>query len=405
MQIFPKFFNMEQTGGMASLAKKYLVGGTVLSGRGGRVENATVVFDGDRVAQVGTDIPIPQNAEIVDCRGRTVTPGLIDAHVHMGAYSEGFPEDMQDANDMVEPVLPQLRILDALYPGDVAFSDALAGGVTCVQTLPGSGNVIGGQGIIVKTKADIVERMVVREPSAMKAALGENPTRVYNAKGKLPNTRMGTAFLMRDAFVRARNYREKMESSKKKDEPFERSLAMESLLPVLDGELTFRVHCHRMDDIQTAVRVAEEFGLRYTIEHCTEGHLIAPWLAEKKVFAAVGPTLSSRTKIELRNKTWDTPHALWKAGVHFCIITDHPVVPIEHLSVCAGLAARAGLPSEEALKAVTIYAAEHLGIDDRVGSLEEGKDADAAVWDGDPLDSRSRVVKTFIGGELAYSRE
>jgi imidazolonepropionase-like amidohydrolase len=322
----------------------------------------------------------------------------------MGAYSEGFPENMQDANDMVEPVVPQLRILDALYPGDVAFSDALAGGVTCVQTLPGSGNVIGGQGIIVKTKPDIVERMTVREPSAMKAALGENPVRVYNAKGKLPNTRMGTAFLMRDAFVRARNYREKMESSKKKDEPFERSLAMESLLPVLDGKLTFRVHCHRMDDIQTAVRIAEEFGLRFTIEHCTEGHLIAPWLAEKKVFAAVGTTLSSRVKIELRNKTWDTPLALWKAGVHFCIITDHPVVPVEHLNVCAGLAARAGLPPEEALKAVTIYAAEHLGIADRAGSLEEGKDADAAVWDGDPLDTRSRVLKTFIGGELVYSR-
>jgi imidazolonepropionase-like amidohydrolase len=209
---------------------------------------------------------------------------------------------------------------------------------------------------------------------------------------------------MRDAFVHARNYREKMESSKKKGEPFERSLAMEALLPVLDGELTCRVHCHRMDDIQTAVRVAEEFGLRCTIEHCTEGHLIAPWLAEKKVFAAVGPTLSSRVKIELRNKTWDTPLALWKAGVHFCIITDHPVVPIEHLSVCAGLAVRAGLPAEEALKAVTIYAAEHLGIADRAGSLEEGKDADAAVWDGDPLDSRSRVVKTFVGGELVYSR-
>jgi imidazolonepropionase-like amidohydrolase len=389
---------------MALLVKKYLAGGTVLSGRGERIENATVVFNGGKVARVGTDISIPKDAEVYDCRGKVVTPGLIDAHVHMGAYNEGYPENMQDANDMVEPVVPQLRILDALYPDDTAFSDALAGGVTCVQTLPGSGNVIGGQGVIVKTKSDIVERMVVRAPSAMKAALGENPVRVYNAKGKLPNTRMGTAYLMRDAFVRAQNYREKMKSSKKKGEPFERSLAMESLLPVLDGKLTYRVHCHRMDDIQTAIRIAEEFGLRYTIEHCTEGHLISPWLAEKKVFAAVGPTLSARVKIELRNKTWDTPLALWKAGVHFCIITDHPVVPVEHLSVCAGLAVRAGLPAEEALKAVTLYAAEHLDIADRVGSLEKGKDADAAVWDGEPLDSRSRVVKTFIGGELVYSR-
>ncbi|MDR2176217.1 MAG: amidohydrolase, partial [Synergistaceae bacterium] len=217
---------------MAPLAEKYLVGGTVLTGRGERIENGAVVFGGGKVARVGTGIPIPGDAEVYDCAGKVVTPGLIDAHVHMGAYNEGFPENMQDANDMVEPVVPQLRILDALYPGDTAFSDALAGGVTCVQTLPGSGNVIGGQGAIVKTKAGLVEDMVVRAPSAMKAALGENPARVYSAKGKLPNTRMGTAFLMRDAFVHARNYREKMESSKKKGEPFERSLAMEALLPV-----------------------------------------------------------------------------------------------------------------------------------------------------------------------------
>ncbi len=388
------------------MSKKYLLGGTVLTGTGERIGKGTVVLDGRRIAEVGaaSKISVPKGAETFDLQGCFVTPGLIDAHVHMGTYNEGFPEDMQDANDMVDPVTPQLRILDALYPGDMSFSDALAGGVTCVQTLPGSGNVIGGQGLIVKTKADIVERMVVREPSAMKAALGENPVRVYSAKNKLPNTRMGSAYLMRDAFVRALNYRDKMKAAKAKKEPFARDLIMESLLPVLDGKLTWRVHCHRMDDIQTAVRVAEEFGLHYTLEHCTEGHLIAPWLAEKKAFAAVGPTLSARVKVELRNKTWDTPLILWKAGVHFCIITDHPVVPIEHLSVCASLAVRAGLPAEEALKAVTLYAAEHLGIQDRVGSLAKGKDADIAVWDGEPLDARSKVVTTFVDGEAVYGK-
>lgn len=388
------------------MSKRVLMGADILTGTGRRIENGTIVLDGRKIAEVGaaSEVAVPKGAEVLDLKGKTVTPGLIDAHVHMGTYNEGFPEDMQDANDMVDPVLPQLRVLDALYPDDTSFSDALAGGVTCVQTLPGSGNVIGGQGLIVKTKTDIVERMVIREPSAMKAALGENPVRVYGAKGKLPNTRMGTAYLMRDAFVRAQNYRDKMEAAKEKKEPFERNLSLEALLPVLDGKLTYRVHCHRLDDIQTAVRVAEEFGLRYTLEHCTEGHRIASWLADKKAFAAVGPTLSSRVKIELRNKTWDTPLILWKAGVHFCIITDHPVVPVEHLSVCASLAVRAGLPAEEALKAVTIYAAEHLGIQDRVGSLEKGKDADIAVWDGEPLDARSKVVRTFVDGETVFEK-
>jgi len=173
---------------------------------------------------------------------------------------------------------------------------------------------------------------------------------------------------------------------------------------VLDRELSLCVHAHRCDDIATAVRIAKEFSIRYTVEHCTEGHLIAPFLAENKVMAAVGPTLTGKPKMELRNKTWDTPAALWKAGVHFCIITDHPVIPIEHLSVCLSLAVRAGLPREEALRAVTLSAAEHLGIADRVGSVEKGKDADIVVWDGDPLDARSRAVATIIDGETAYSR-
>ena len=384
------------------MSKTYFTGATVLTGTGERLKKATIVIEEGKITQIGTDIKIPKKAEVIDLTGKIVTPGLIDAHVHMGTYNEGFPESMQDANDMVEPILPQLRILDALYPGDTSFDDALAGGVTCVPTLPGSGNVIGGQGAILKTKRDIVESMVIQAPSGMKAALGENPVRVYSSKGKLPNTRMGSAWLMRDAFVRAQNYRDKAKAAHAKNEPFERNLGMEALGDVLDGKVTYRVHCHRMDDIQTAVRVAEEFHLKLTIEHCTEGHLIASWLGAKKAYAAVGPTLSAKVKIELRNKSWDTPLVLWKAGVHFCIITDHPVVPIEHLSVCASLAVRAGLPPEEALKAVTLYAAEHLGIADRVGSLEKGKDADIAVWDGEPLDSRSRVVKTFINGELVY---
>lgn len=386
------------------MGKKYLVGMTVLTAAGERIENGTVVIDGGKIAEVGSGVQVPAGAEVVDLNGLTVTPGLIDAHVHIGVHPDGFPADMQDTNEMTDPITPPLRTLDAVYTDDTAFRDALAGGVTCTQTLPGSANVIGGQGVIIKTKPDVMERMVVREPSAMKAALGENPVRVYGTKSKVPMTRMGSAYLMRDALVRAQNYRAKIADAVKSEKPCERDLSMEILLDVLDKKLPFRVHCHRSDDIQTAVRVAEEFGLDFTIEHCTEGHLIAGWLADKKVRAAVGPSLTSKTKPELRNKTWETPLRLWQAGVHFCIITDHPVIPIEHLILCASLASRAGLPAEEALRAVTLYAAEHLGIADRVGSIEPGKDADLAVWDGEPLDSRSRVVRTYINGEEVFVR-
>ncbi|MDR3280268.1 MAG: amidohydrolase [Synergistaceae bacterium] len=383
---------------------KFLKGAYVFDGTGKVFGSASIIIEGHKIAGVGEDIAAPDGAETINLEGLTVTPGLIDAHVHMGLCNEGFPEDMDDTNDMVDPVAPQLRVLDALYPDDVAFREALAGGVTCVQSLPGSGNVIGGQGAIVKTKPDVIEKMIVRAPSTMKAALGENPVRVYTPKNKLPNTRMGSAFLMRDAFVRAQNYANKHLAFIRKNEAAERDLGMEAIVMVLDGLIPFSVHCHRSDDIQTAVRVAEEFGVGYTIEHCTEGHLIADWLAAHGARVSVGPSLTSKPKLELRNKTWDTPVKLWKAGVHFCIITDHPVVPIEHLSVCASLAVRAGLPPEEALKAVTIYAAEHLNIQDRVGSIEPGKDADIAVWDGDPLDSRSKVLLTFVGGELFFER-
>lgn len=381
-----------------------LSGAEILTGTGERLSGGVIVIRDGKISKVSQSVKIPSDAEVVDLKGLTVTPGLIDAHVHIGTHCDGFPADMQDTNDMTDPVTPSLRTLDAVYPDDTAFMDALAGGVTCAQTLPGSANVIGGQGVIIKTKPDIMERMVVREPSAMKAALGENPVRVYGTKNKLPMTRMGSAFLMRDAFIRAQNYKDKADSAIKSKKPQERNLSMEILLAVLEGKIPFRVHCHRSDDIQTAVRIAEEFRLDLTIEHCTEGHLIADWLAAKNIRAAVGPTLTSKTKIELRNKTWETPFKLWQAGVHFCIITDHPVIPLENLILCASLACRAGLPADEALKAVTIYAAEHLGINDRVGTIEPGKDADLAVWDGDPLDSRTKVVQTYINGECVYKR-
>jgi imidazolonepropionase-like amidohydrolase len=388
---------------------KAILAGTLETGLGNTLNNVTVFIKDGKIAKITQKLDSEGAAEVIDASKMTVTPGLIDAHTHIGTYCEGFPEGMADANDMVNPVAPHLRILDAVYQDDTAFGDALAGGVTCVQTLPGSGNIIGGQGAIIKTavtrngRKRIVDEMAVKAPSSMKAALGENPIRVYKEKQKLPNTRMGNAALLRQALVEAENYRNKINQANAKSEPAERNLLHEALLPVLDGSLSLCVHAHRCDDIATAVRIAEEFSIPFTVEHCTEGHLIAPFLAERGVRAAVGPTLTGKPKLELRNKTWETPLALWKAGVHFCIITDHPVIPIEHLSVCLSLAVRAGLPREEALKAATIYAAEHLGIEDRVGSVGPGKDADLAIWDGDPLDARSRVRYTIIDGETVYS--
>ena len=381
----------------------HLKGAKVWTGRDEGFKEMDILVQDGKIAQVGR-VSGAKGAEAVGLSGLFVTPGLIDAHTHIGVHSEGFPGSMSDGNDRASPILPQLRALDAVYPQDMAFEGALSGGVTCVQVLPGSANVIGGQGVVIKTRPDIMERMTIVPVSAMKAALGENPVRVYSAKEKLPTTRMGNAFLMRDALVRAQNYTAKREAAQKKKEPFDRDLGMEALARVVTRELPLRVHCHRLDDIQTAVRIAEEFKLRYSIEHCTEGHLIAPWLAEKKVFAAVGPTLSSRSKIELRNKSWETPLALWKAGAHFCLITDHPVVPIEHAIVAAALAVKAGLPEDEALRGVTLYGAEHLGLQDRMGTIEPGKDADLAVWDGHPLDARTHVVTTYIDGEAAWSR-
>lgn len=388
---------------------KAILAGTLETGLGNTLKDVTIFIKDGKIAKISERLDPEGASEVIDASRMTVTPGLIDAHTHIGTYCEGFPEGMADANDMVDPVVPHLRILDAIYQDDTAFDDALAGGVTCVQTLPGSANIIGGQGAIIKTAVNregrkrIVDEMVVRAPSSMKAALGENPIRVYKEKKKLPNTRMGNAALLRQAFVDAENYRVKAARAKDRGEAVERNLMHEAMLPVLEGDLPLCIHAHRCDDIATAVRIAGEFSASYTVEHCTEGHLIAPFLAERGVRAAVGPTLTGKPKVELRNKTWETPLALWKAGVHFCIITDHPVIPIEHLSVCLSLAVRAGLPREEALKAVTIYAAEHLGIQDRVGSVEPGKDADLAIWDGDPLDARTAVRFTIIDGETVYT--
>ena len=386
---------------------KAIINGKIETVGNGTIEGGTILINGGKILSISREADIPENAEIFDAAGMTITPGLIDAHTHIGACPDGMPYSMTDENDMTDPSTPQLRILDSVYPFDEAFKEARAGGVTALQILPGSGNVIGGQGAVFKTAGNVIDDMLVMAPSGMKAALGENPIGVYKEKNQMPSTRMGNAACMRKTLQEAVNYMAQKEHAMNKEEkePFEIKLDMEAMIPVIKKEIPLRVHCHRADDIATAIRIAEEYDLKLTLEHCTEGHLIADHLAGKKAVAAVGPTLSTRPKIELKNMTWDTLRIFAEKKIHFCIITDHPVIPVQSLLLCATLAHKAGLTRDQALRAITLSAAEHLGLEDRLGSLENGKDADLVIWGGDPFDVRTEAVMTLINGKEVYSRE
>jgi imidazolonepropionase-like amidohydrolase len=374
---------------------------TMAASGGAVIERGDILTDRGRITAVGRDIEIPASAEVIDAGGNIVTPGFIDAHTHLGVASQGYPESDQDCNEMMSGVTPHARVIDAINTADEAFIDAMRAGVTCVHILPGSGNTIGGQGAIVKTRPGIADRMTIKAPSAMKAAFGENPKGTYMGSSRQHYTRMGNAAIMREALTKSLNYQGKKREAAARGEFFETDLAMEALSLVTSGQIPMAAHAHRADDIVTAVRIFEEFKVRWTIEHCTEGHLIAGWLAEKGASAAVGPTMTEKSKVELRNKSWVTPFALHSAGVHVCIVTDHGVIPIEHLKVCAALASAAGLPYMDALAAVTIRAAEHIGMRDSLGSIEIGKDADIVVWSGDPLDARSAASRVIINGAAA----
>ncbi|NLK51027.1 MAG: amidohydrolase family protein, partial [Syntrophomonadaceae bacterium] len=280
------------------------------------------------------------------------------------------------------------------------FTDALRGGVTTVGVAPGSGNVIGGETLAMKTWGRTVDNMVLRQPAGMKVALGENPKRCYGEKQKVPMTRMATAGLLRQALVAAQNYQQKIQVLKSKPgEVLERDLKMEALLPVLERKIPLKVHAHRADDILTALRIGDEFGLALTIEHGTEAHKLLPEFLDRKVPVIVGPSLSNRAKVELKDKSFQTPGILARAGIKVALMTDHPVIPVEYLSVCAALAVKEGMTEEEALKAITLNPAEILGVAERVGSLVPGKDADFLVLSGSILDVRTRVEQAFINGQ------
>lgn len=367
----------------------YLDGGQILIG------------DDGKVAAVGYGLP-QKGAKVVDAHGCYALPGVIDAHCHVGMWEDAMGFEGDDGNEMTDPVTPQLRAIDGVNPQDRCFDEALAAGVTTVATGPGSANVIGGQFALLKTGSAPLDARIVEEPLALKIAFGENPKRVYHGQKRSPSTRMATAALLRQALLDAQAYGKKLEASDADKRP-DRELGKEILLRALRGELVVKAHAHRADDILTALRVGREFGLRLSLEHCTEGYLIADQLLQAQRAAnlpiIVGPLLSDRSKIELRNLSFTAPARLHAAGVRFAMMTDHPVIPLQYLMVCAAIAAREGLPEREALRSITLNAAWAVGHEADLGSLAPGKAADLALYDGHPLDTRTHVAEVYLGGE------
>jgi imidazolonepropionase-like amidohydrolase len=387
-----------------------ITGGLVIPVEGEPVDGGTVVVIGGKIAAVhGPRVPPPDGLRVLDARGKWVLPGFIDAHTHLGAREEGEGWAGHDTNEMTGPVQPHIRVLDAINPADEGFRDAIAGGVLAAGVTPGSGNPIGGQTVALRCWGRTVDDMVLRSPAGMKSALGENPKRTMGERRHNPSSRLGTAAAIRSALVDAANYLAKEEQGEDREQQRERTratvardLKLEALGRVLRREIPWRQHCHRADDIATALRLADEFGYDLVLDHCTEGYLIADKIAAAGVPAVCGPLLTARSKVELRNRTMANPGLLAAAGVMVSIATDHPVVPVHLLIVSAALAVREGLDRDTALRAITIHPARVLGIAGRLGSLLPGKDADLVIWSGDPFDVMSRAERAFLGGREIY---
>lgn len=369
-----------------------------------------VLIEGEKISRIGVNL-CADDAVIIDATGKYVLPGFVDAHCHIGMWEDGMGEEGADGNEYSDPITPEMRAADGLNPFDPCFKEAREAGVTTVVTGPGSANVIGGQFVALKTYGDSLESMLIKDPIAMKAALGENPKRVYTDQKAAPYTRMAIASLFRKAMTDAQEYENLLREAEKEKDPSkkpDRDIALEALLPVLHGDLPMKFHAHRADDILTALRLAKEFGIRATIDHCTEGYLIADVLKQRilqqNVGIIIGPLLCDRSKIELRNQSYNAPRILHEKGVEFAMMTDHPVIPIQYLPICAGLAVRNGLDEMTALASITSTAAKIVGLGDRVGSITPGKDADIAIFDAHPFDFRAHCVMTVINGEIVYQQ-
>ncbi len=382
------------------------------------IKEGSVLIDEGKIAQVGKDIAVPVGAKVVEAGGKFIIPGMIDAHCHTGVFADGVGWEKSDGNEMTDPITPHLRAIDAIHPDDMAFKDLREAGVTTINTGPGSANVIGGQTAVIKTCGKTVDEMLVCAPVAMKMALGENPKRVYGEQKKTPSTRMGNAGVLREWLMKAQDYQDKREryeqqlteykankGNGKEPEPPERDLRLQALGRVLKRGIPAHVHAHRADDMLTALRIAAEFNFRVIFIHATEGYKVAGILAKEGIPCVVGPILFSRTKYELRGMNPKNPAILSEAGVKVAIQTDQ-MSAVKYILFDAALAVREGMDEQEAIRAITIYPAEILGIANRVGSLEEGKDADIVIMSGPPLHVKdSRVERVFIAGKQVYNRE
>lgn len=372
----------------------------ILTMAGRDYERGDILIQDGKIAAIGEGISSPSDAQIIEANGLWALPGFVDAHCHLGMWEDGMGFEGADGNEATDPVTPHLRAIDAINPEDPCFREAREAGVTTACTGPGSANVLGGQFAAVKTVGNRIDDMILKAPLALKAAFGENPKRAYGEKDKSPSTRMATAATLREALVAAQEYLRKQGTDKQPD----RNLKMESLGWVLQHKVPLKIHAHRADDILTAVRIAREFDIDFSIEHCTEGYRIIDHLKSDGVKVILGPLLSERSKIELRNLTYEAPRIFEEAGVPFALMTDHPVIPLQYLPITAALAVREGLSEQAALEAITINAARVTGIEDRVGSLEVGKDADVVLFDGNPLDFRARTRHVFIDGKEVFRR-
>ncbi|QZY55914.1 amidohydrolase [Crassaminicella profunda] len=384
-----------------------IINGKILTMDQRVIEKGYIIIKNGKIKDIGVGEGknIPENGEVIDAQGKIVLPGFIDAHTHIGLVESSIGFEGADHNEKTNPINPQLRAIDSINPSDIAFKEAIEGGITCTAAGPGSSNVLGGQFSAIKTYGNRIDDMILKENIGMKCAFGENPKRNYNEKGKMPMTRMGIASLLREALFKAKDYKKRIDEAGEdylKRPAFD--MKLESLIPVINKEIPLKVHAHRADDMFTAIRIAKEFDVNMTLDHCTEGHLIAEEIKKEGLHAIVGPSLTHRSKFELSNRTFETPKILSEAGIKIALMTDHPVIPLQYLSLCAALAVKAGMDEEEALKAITIYPAEILGIDASVGSLKVGKDADVVIWEKHPFITQAKVEYTIINGKVVYKR-
>ncbi|MDR0879107.1 MAG: amidohydrolase [Clostridioides sp.] len=367
-----------------------------------------MLIDGGKIIEISEGIIAPLDAEVVDASGRLILPGFIDAHTHIGLFEDGLGEEGADGNEETDPVTPHLNPIDGINPMDRSFTEAYQGGITSVCITPGSANVMGGSCVAIKTFGKRIDKMVIKDPVAEKIAFGENPKSCYGSDDKTPQTRMAIAGLLRETLRKAKEYlKDLQEYESDEDGELERpeyDIKYEALIPVLKKEVPIKAHAHRADDIFTAIRIAKEFDLNLTLDHCTEGHLIVDELVEENYPTIVGPSLSERSKIELKNLTFETAGILSNAGLKVCLMTDHPVIPLHYLPLCASIAVKHGMKVDKALEAITINPAEVLGISDRVGSIEVGKDADLVIWSGSPFEISSEVIYTIIDGNIVYQK-